>query len=330
MFSKDVLRLDPEAETNRLCRFLQDRVLAHYKRKGVVVGISGGIDSAVITALNVRAFGAERVLGVIMPEKESNPISAPLARQLAAKFGVPVVETDLTPVLDALRVYSHKDLIIGRLVPSYDPASDKTKIALPANVLDRAAFNVFTLTVQKPDGTSRSVRLGADDFREIESVQNMKQRVRMMQLYHHAERLHRVVCGTTNKNESDQGFYVKYGDGGVDIEPIVHLYKSQVFELGRYLGVTTEILNRMPSPDTWSGCVGDEEFYFRMPFDVLDMLLYAWNNRIPKNEVEAALDLTEQQIDRAFADFEAKSKATWHLRTLPDSIAEPSTAGTEA
>jgi len=324
MFSKDVLRLDPEAETNRLCRFLQDRVLVHYKRRGVVVGISGGIDSAVITALNVRAFGAERVLGVILPEKESNPISAPLARQLAAKFGVPVVETDLTPVLDTLGVYRHKDLIIGRLVPGYDPESDKTKIALPPNVLDRAAFNVFTLTVQKSDGTSRSVRLGADDFREIESVQNMKQRVRMMQLYHHAERLHRVVCGTTNKTEADQGFYVKYGDGGVDIEPIAHLYKTQVHDLGRCLGVTDEILNRMPSPDTWSGGVGDEELYFRMPFEVLDLLLYAWNNAIPKTQIRGVLGLTEQQIDRAFGDFESKNKATWHLRAMPDTIAEAS------
>ncbi|HUU69064.1 MAG TPA: NAD(+) synthase [Planctomycetota bacterium] len=326
MFSKDVLRLDTEAEVNRLCKFLQDRVLAHYKRKGVVVGISGGIDSAVVTALNVRAFGAERVLGVVLPEKESNPISAPLARRLAGKFGVPIVETDLTPILAALGVYRHKDLIIGRLAPGYAPEADKTKISLPANVLDRAAYNVFTLTVQKPNGTSHSVRLGADDFREIESVQNMKQRVRMVQLYHHAERLHRVVCGTTNKTEADQGFYVKYGDGGVDIEPIAHLYKTQVYDLGRCLGVTDEILNRMPSPDTWSGGVGDEEFYFRMPFEMLDLLLYAWNNAIPKTDIRGVLNLTEEQIDRAFGDFEAKSRATWHLRTMPDTIAEASLA----
>jgi len=320
-FTRDVLRLDPEAEADRICQFIGEQTLERYKRKGVVVGISGGVDSALVTALCARALGADKVLGLILPEKESSPVSEPYAREHADALGVKVERVDLTPILSVLGVYERKNEVIKKLCPDYDPCRDKTKISLPANLLHQPGLNVFSLTVQKPDGTERRCRLGADDSRRIVAAQNMKQRSRMIQLYYHAERLHHIVGGTTNRSESEQGFFVKHGDGGVDIEPLAHLYKTQIYQLARHLGVTENILNRKPSPDTWSGEVTDEEFYFRMPFDTLDLLLYAWANGVPEDEVREVLGLRDEQIDRAFSDFESKKKATWHLRvaapTLP-------------
>lgn len=323
MFTKDVLRLRPEAEANRVCEFIREQTLQRYRRKGVVVGISGGLDSAVVTALCVRTFGADRVFGLLLPEKESSPVSEPYARELADAFGVKVARVDLTPILSALGAYEKKNEVIRKLCPDYDPDQDKTKISLPANLLDQPGLSVFSLTVQKPDGGETRHRLGPDDFQTIVAAQNMKQRSRMIALYFHAERLHCIVGGTTNRSEVEQGFFVKYGDGGVDIEPLAHLYKTQVYQLARHLGVTESILNRKPSPDTWTGEVSDEEFYFRMPFDLLDLLLYAWGHGVPKAEVRETLGLKDEQIERAFSDFESKKRATWHCRVMPPALPLP-------
>jgi len=144
----------------------------------------------------------------------------------------------------------------------------------------------------------------------------------MIQLYFLAEKMHYAVGGTTNRTEMDQGFLVKHGDGGVDIEPLAHLYKTQVFQLAEHVGVIEEIRTRTPTPDTWPGGVTDEEFYFRMPFETLDLLLFAWNEGLATDDVCRALDLTEDQVNRAFRDFRSKQKSTWHLRVMPPSLVQ--------
>lgn len=319
-FSKRVLDLDAEAEAERIAAFLTEQVFGFYRRKGAVVGLSGGVDSALVAALCVRAFGPKRVLGVVLPERESARESETFAREQADALGIACERVDLTPVLSTLGVYASKERVIGRLCPDFDPASDVTKIALPGGILEREGLNVFSLTVEKPDGTKLTRRLGADDYREISSAQNMKQRSRMTQLYRFAERLHFVVAGTTNRAELEQGFFVKYGDGGVDIEPVAHLYKTQVFALARHVGVVENILAREPSPDTWSAGVGDVEFFFRMPFEVLDVLLYAAAHRVPAPDVARELGLELEQVARAVRDIASKRKATRHLRSLPPSL----------
>ena len=316
-FTKDVLRLDPEAETNRICQFIKEQVLRRYRRKGVVVGLSGGVDSALLAALSVRTFGTDHVLGVLLPEKESSPVSELFGKAQADALGVKTERVDLTPILSAMGVYDVKNNVITNLCPDYDPDRDKTKLSLPAGLLERSALSFFSLTVQKPDGSERKYRLAPHDYQNIMAAQNMKQRVRMTQLYHHAERLNYVVGGTTNRIEMDQGWFVKYGDGGVDLEPLAHLYKAQVYQLSRHLGVTADILNRAPTADTWTAEVSDEEFYFRMPLDILDLLLYAWSHGVPKQEIREALGLTDEQIGRAFKDFDSKKRASWHLTVMP-------------
>jgi len=152
------------------------------------------------------------------------------------------------------------------------------------------------------------------------AANDIKQRIRMVQLYYHAEKMNYLVAGTTNKTEYAQGFYVKYGDGGVDIEPIAHLYKNQVYQVANFLEIPQEIIERTPSPDTYSAEVSDQEFYFCLPYQLLDLLLYAQENKIAPALAGKYLNLTEEQIQRVFRDFDSKKRATKHLRQTPASM----------
>jgi NAD+ synthase len=273
-FDRDVLRIDPVAETGRVSDFMVDQVKTVFRRKGIIVGLSGGIDSAVMVALAVAAVGKERVYGLIMPEQESNPISSEFAARHAAALGIAHRELDITPTVDAVGSYASRDEYLRTLVPEYGPGC-KYNISLPADLLERSAYSFYVLQVQLADGTLEKKRLSPDGFRQITAFANIKIRSRMLHLYHEAEQRHMVVAGTTNRTEAILGDFCKYGDGGTDTEALAHLYKDQIFQLGRHLGVIEEILARTPSPDTFSLPVSDQEFFFRIPFDQLDLLLYA-------------------------------------------------------
>lgn len=318
-FGPDILRIDPEVQTDRIAGFLQEQVKSVYKRSGIVVGLSGGIDSAVMSELAVRAVGKDAVKGLILPEKESNPISSSYARAHAEKLGIEWKEIDITPTVDSVMPYAKRDEYIRTLVPEYSPGS-KYNISLPTDLLERDSFNFYVLQVQLRDGSIKRKRLGADAFRAITSFADIKIRARMIHLYHEAERNSLVVAGTTNHTEYLLGDFCKYGDGGTDLEAIAHLYKNQIYQLADYLGVTAEIINRSPSPDTFSLPVSDQEFFFRIPFDKLDHLLYGWEHGIGTLEVASVLGLSEDAVKRAYADFTAKSRATVHLRQMPGSI----------
>jgi len=320
-FSKESIRIDPAAETERIVHGLRRVVRGEMKRAGGVVGISGGVDSAVVLALAVRAFGPERVVALIMPEKDSEPVSAQLAQQLAAIFGmVPVVE-EITGALEGLRCYQRRDDAVRRVFPEYDPISGcKMKIGLPLNLLDKDTFNAFMLTIVAPDGRVSTKPLPAAEFLQIVAASNLKQRTRMEVLYYHAELRNFAVVGTTNKNEHDQGFFVKYGDGGVDVMTIGHLYKSQIYQLAEYLQVPEAIRRRPPTTDTYSAPCDQTEFFFRMPFEMLDVLWHAWETQVPPAAVAAAMGLTESQVGMAFNDFARKRRATEYLRLPPVSL----------
>ena len=320
-FRKDILRIDCEAETERICSFIRKQV-GDRRKAGAVVGLSGGIDSALSAELCVRALGKDRVLGLILPERESSPKSAEFANKHVRKMSIACDTFDITRTLDAFGVYESRDSVIRRLIPDYR-STWKSKIALPADLLSRDALSFFSLKVQDDAGNVRSARLNSEELRGIVAATNVKQRTRMVCLYYRAERENYLVCGTTNKSEAVQGFYVKYGDGGVDIEPLQHLYKSQVYQLAEHLGVIKEIIDRAPSPDTYSFVVTDEEFYFRMPYQTLDLLLYAWENSAPIGEVCAVMELTEEQVRRAFRDFTSKRNATKYFGVEPPTLDMP-------
>jgi NAD+ synthase len=317
--TKDIPKIDPAKEGDRVCDFIREFTLKRFRRKGVVVGLSGGIDSATIAALCVRAIGQDRVLGLLLPEKESNPISLEYGRKQAEKIGIRTVMVDITENLKSFGVYEKRNAVIRRLFPDFSDAF-RFHVTLPQNLLEKDRLNYHTITVEDGGGTRYTKRISSGDWLEISACQNMKQRARMIQLYYHAEKNNYIVAGTTNKTEVLQGFYVKGGDGGVDIEPIAHLYKTHVYQLARYLGVIEEILDRPPSPDTYSLPVTDKEFYFCIDYALLDSLLYAHEMNLPLSEVANTLRLQEKQIERVFRDFKAKEQATWHLREMPPSL----------
>lgn len=317
-FTRHVLDIDPAKETERLVSTMRHTVRQELHRYGGVIGISGGVDSSVVLALSVRAFGPQRVVPIILPERDSDPESGGLASLIAQHYGVEAVLEDITPALEGFGCYRRRDTAIKRVFPEYDPALGyKAKIVLPQNLLDEDTLNIFYLTIFTPGGEEKSQRLPPRDYFQIVAASNFKQRTRMSMLYYHAELRNYAVIGTANKNEHDQGFFVKYGDGGVDIKPIAHLLKTQVYQLAEYLDVPEEIRSRPPTTDTYSAHSTQQEFFFRLPFETMDLLWYAQEHYVPLQDVAQVMGLTEVQVQRAFNDFIRKKRTTKYLRMPP-------------
>ena len=315
-FHRDILRIDGGAVAEELEANLRRDVRQTLRRSGAVVGISGGLDSSVVLALCARALGPKHVLGVMMPETDSSHDSIVLARKVADQFGVETVVEDVTQALTGLGCYTRRDEAIRRVFPEYD-SHYQARITLPGNVLDSDTLNVFYLTIISPEGEERSSRLNVRDYLQIVAASNLKQRSRMTMLYYHAELRNCAVIGTPNKNEHDQGFFVKWGDGGYDVAPIRHLYKTQVFQLAEYLGVPASIREATPTTGTYSAPTSQEEFFFRMPFETMDLIWYALEHDVPASDVASVMNLAQHQVERAFADLVGKQRTTQYLRTPP-------------
>jgi NAD+ synthase len=318
-FSKTQIQIDPKAETDRIVEGLREIVGRRFKKRGAVIGISGGIDSSVCLALSAKAFGPDRVLGLTMPESDSNPESAVLARTLARTFGVSYLVEDMTAALAGFGTYRRRDEAIRKVFPEYD-ATYKAKIVLPSALGPKDQLNVFQLTIISPEGEQKTARIPPGEYLQIVAASNFKQRSRMSMLYYHADRLNYAVIGTGNKNEHDQGFFVKYGDGGADIKPIAHLFKTQVFQLAAFLGVPEEIQKRTPTTDTYSAECTQEEFFFRVPFEIGDLIWYAMEQDVPVPAVAKELGLSEDQVTNIQNDMRRKIRATEYLRADPQHL----------
>jgi NAD+ synthase len=314
-FGPASLRIDPEAETANISASLT-AYLAQSKRRGVVVALSGGIDSSVVAAACVAALGKERVFGLHMPERESSSDTIMLSRLLADSLGIDSALEEISPILEAAGCYRRRDDAIRKVCPEYGPGY-KSKIVLPS-VIDSDSFRLYSVVVLAPDGTETRHRLTPESFLGIVAATNFKQRVRKMLEYYHADRLNYVVAGTPNRLEYDQGFFVKLGDGAADVKPIAHLYKTQVYALAEHLGVPEEIRSRPSTTDTYSMPQSQEEFYFSVPHDVMDLCLFGRNNSVPIGDIAAATGLTAEQVSRVFGDIDQKRKTTRYLHLAPE------------
>lgn len=310
----DRLRLDAARSVEQIAGALRNQVLKDLRRKGAVVGLSGGIDSSVVTALSARALGKDKVLALFMPERDSSDESLVLGRMLADRLGIPTIVEDITPILEAAGCYRRRDEMIRTVIPEYRP-DYKCKIVLPD--LAQNAYRIFSVVVQSPDGRETRARLTPEAYLGVVAATNFKQRVRKMLEYYHADRLNYAVMGTPNRLEYDQGFFVKNGDGAADAKPIAHLYKTQVYQLAEYLGVPEEIRRRPPTTDTYSLSQSQEEFYFSLPYDKMDLCLYGKNHEISPADVADATGLTREQVEYVYGDIASKRRATRYQHSKP-------------
>ncbi|HLK48877.1 MAG TPA: NAD(+) synthase [Bryobacteraceae bacterium] len=313
--STDLLRIDAAAETDRIVAHLRDVVFHQLKRRGAVVGVSGGIDSAVVAYLCSRAFGKDRVLALFTPENDSSPDSLRLGQMVANELEIRSEVEDISPILDGTRAYQRRDQAIREVVPEYGEGY-RCKIVLP-NLVDADRYSIFFVVVRAPDARMKTVRLTASASRGIVAATNCKQRSRKLIEYYYADLYQYAVAGTPNRLEYELGFFVKNGDGAADFKPIAHLYKSQVYQLAAYLGVPREIQNRPPTTDTYSLEQSQEEFYFSLPLEKMDLCLYGRNNSIAPADLARVADLDAEQVERVYGIIDSRRKATQYLHASP-------------
>ncbi len=317
-FSAELLRIDDiESLTNHITAKIKNDILISTRKRGGVIGISGGLDSSVTLALTVRALGSEKVIGIMLPEKDSSSDSKTFALKLAAKFSVEAIEEDITGSLDGFNCYKRRDEAVARVFPEYDPSTYKMKIGLNKTGTSQNLPPHFSLTIVDKHGNQKSQIIHINEYLQIVASSNFKQRSRMTMLYYHAEVRNYAVVGTPNKHEVEQGFFVKYGDSAADLMPISNLYKTQVYQLAKFLGVPDEIIKRTPTTDTYSAEQSQEEFFFQFPYQELDLLWFGFENGYLPEEVGAVMNKTTKEVESIYNNFRRKQKTTEYLRMSP-------------
>jgi NAD+ synthase len=310
-----VLEIDCAQVAEKIAREIQDAVFKQLKKKGAVIGVSGGIDSSVTAALCATALGSERVLVLFTPEGESADETLTLSRMVSDALGVEAILEDISPILEAAGCYRRRDEAIQEVIPDYGPGW-KSKLVLPS-VVESDRYRIFSLVAVAPNGETVTKRLSPAAYLGVVAATNFKQRTRKMMEYHHADRLNYAVAGTPNRLEYDQGFFVKGGDGLADFKPIAHLYKSQVYQIAAYLGIPEEVRSRPPTTDTYSLPQGQDEFYFSLSYDKMDLCLWAKNHGHPPESLCEALQLEPEQIERVYRDIDNKRRTTRYLQLKP-------------
>ncbi|MCJ8502116.1 NAD(+) synthase [Desulfatitalea alkaliphila] len=314
-FTQSLLDINPEQETQKITNQIRETLTKQLKRRGLIVALSGGIDSSVTLGLAVKALGPERILALLMPERHSADDTLELSTLVADTFKVAHVTENISNILTAVGFYTRYDDAVRQVIPQYTTGW-KSKI-VSTNVTQSNAFNLFSIVAQSPEGETIKQRLPLQAYLEIVAATNFKQRTRKMLEYYHADRLHYAVAGTPNRLEYDQGFFVKNGDGAADIKPIAHLYKTQVYQLAAHLGVPEKIRHRPPTTDTYSLAQGQDEFYFSLPYDKMDLCLYGKNNGYTPDQVAQTVNLTPDQVQRVYDDIDTKRSTTRYLHLPP-------------
>jgi NAD+ synthase len=318
VLAPEVLRIDAEQVTAQIVEALRG-LIGTMRRQGGVVAVSGGIDSSVTLALCVRALGPDRTLALLMPEADSDPDTLGLGRSVTEAFGAPAEVEDITGILTAAGCYERRAQAVREVIPEFGDGW-RFKIVLPS-VLETSSYRLFSIVAESPAGERVEARLPAAQYLAILAATNFKQRTRKMLEYFHADRLNYAVLGTPNRLEYDQGFFVKLGDGAADVKPIAHLYKTQVYQLAEYLGVPEEIRSRTPTTDTYSLPQTQDEFYFSLPHDKMDICLYARDNGLPADWAAEAVGIGADQVERVFADIDQKRRTTHYLHMSPQLVA---------
>jgi NAD+ synthase len=309
------LKINTTSEIEKITKTIHFQVRSVLRKKGAIVAVSGGVDSSVCAALCTKALGKENVYALSMPERDSSPDSLRLGQQLADALGIKLFKEDITPILIGAKCYELQIEAIRKIFPEYGEGW-KQKVTLPS-ILESDRLNLTHLTVQSPDGVQQSSRIPLQAYLQLIAATNLKQRIRKITEYLYADRFNYAVCGTPNRLEYDQGFFVKQGDGSADFKPIAHLYKSQVYQLAEALDIPDEIRKRPPTTETFSLPQTQEEFYFSLPYGQMDICLYGYNHHFPSPETARAAQLTTEQVERVYKDIEKKRRTTLPLHLPP-------------
>jgi NAD+ synthase len=309
-----VLDMDGDKVVSDICGRMREILSRDLSRRGFVIAMSGGIDSSVCAALAVKAIGPARVFGLLLPERDSSGFSTRRGKLLAEHLGIQYEIHDIAATLEAIGCYRWRDEAIRKVFPEYGEGW-KNKIVISGGL--EGQINHFQLVVQTPSGETKQERLGIKEYLQIVAATNYKQRIRKTVEYFHADRLNYAVIGTPNRLEYDQGFFVKNGDGSADIKPIAHLYKSQVYALARHMKLPDDICNAIPTTDTYSLAQGQDEFYFALPYQQMDLALWAYNHGRSAAELAGALKITVEQAANVYKDIEAKRRATRYMHLKP-------------
>ena len=296
--------------------FVKEEILEKFQRKGAVIGISGGIDSAVMASICTRSVNPNQVLGLIMPEKESDPSSQILAEKIANQLGIETKIIDITSILESFGVYENKEKIIKEKFSNFNN-NCMYSVRVPSKFGNSVGIPFLEILDDK--NKKHQIKISASEFLTLTASSSIKHRVRMTLLYYYAEKNNFCVVGTTNKSEFLQGYFVKYGDGGTDIEPLSNLYKSQIYQISEFLNIPREIHEKDASPDIWSLKTSDEEFFYSVPYHIVDLILYARENNMTESEIEKISDLSLEQIKKLLQFQNQKQVKSQHMREIPHS-----------
>jgi len=282
------MNADAGALARLLEAFIRERA-RELEREGAILGLSGGIDSAVVAALCTRAVGPEKTLALVMPDRDSRREHIKDALDFAGQLGIEAKLIDITPYLRKLRAY--------RLFFLH-------RFPLPKKIKAKLAHKAHAYFERKTGKTPFSAGiLGAHDSRFDACLKNctayyrIKHRLRMVLLYLHAERGNRLVVGAANKTEYRIGFFVKHGiDDAADVMPLLGLYKTQVRELARHLNVPSRIVDKAPSPDIIPGITDEEAI--GIPYEKLDLIVLALEKGWEIPEVASVLKIDQEAVKR--------------------------------
>ena len=305
---------DLETTVNSVTDFIKNEVFEKFQKSGAVLGLSGGIDSAVTCGLCVKSLNPEKILGLIMPERESDPQSQETAENVGKEFNIETKVVDITNILESFGVYEKKENIVKEKFPDFD-SECKYRVVVPPKL--ESSVGIPYLEILDGKGITHQTKISSSEFLNLTAATSIKHRVRMALLYYHAEKDHLVVAGTTNKSEYMQGYFVKYGDGGSDIEPLVNLYKSQIYQLGKFLNVPNEVMTKDASPDVWSYTTNDEEFFYSVPYKIVDLILYGRENNLSINEIQKHSKISIENIEKLLKFQDQKHIKSNHMREMP-------------